>query len=74
MLKRYVGETKTTSTELPPLADHGEIIMEPEAMIDTRWIQKGSNFVEESLVRPGEKSPKRRCNMGKYSRVARQIP
>ncbi|RVW17875.1 Transposon Ty3-I Gag-Pol polyprotein [Vitis vinifera] len=48
--KRRVGETKVTSTELPPLTNDGEIIMEPEAILDTRWVKKGSSFVEESLV------------------------
>jgi len=24
--------------------------MEPEAILDTRWVRKGSSFVEESLV------------------------
>ena len=50
LLKRRVGETKVTSTELPPLTNDGEIIMEPEAILDTRWVKKGSSFVEESLV------------------------
>ena len=50
LLKRQVGETKATSTELPPLTDDGEIIMEPEAILDTRWVKKGSSFVDESLV------------------------
>ncbi|KAL6334625.1 hypothetical protein AAG906_019480 [Vitis piasezkii] len=45
-----VGETKATSTKLPPLTNDGEIIMEPEAILDTRWVKKGSSFVEESLV------------------------
>ncbi|RVW29341.1 hypothetical protein CK203_109106 [Vitis vinifera] len=45
-----VGETKATSTELPPLTDDGEIIMEPEAILNTRWVKKGSSFVEEIFV------------------------
>ncbi|KAL6330786.1 hypothetical protein AAG906_009214 [Vitis piasezkii] len=44
-------ETKATITELPSLTDDGEIIMEPEAILNTRWVKKGSSFVEESLVR-----------------------
>lgn len=46
----HTGETKTTSTELRPLIDDGEIIRVLEAIMDTRWILQGSNFVEESLV------------------------
>ncbi|KAL6332953.1 hypothetical protein AAG906_019964 [Vitis piasezkii] len=48
---KQVGETKATSTELPPLTDDGEIIMEPEAILNTRWVKKGSSFVEEILLR-----------------------
>ncbi|KAA8537164.1 hypothetical protein F0562_029610 [Nyssa sinensis] len=50
MLKKKVGETIATSIYLPPIADDGEIIMEPEAILDTRWVWKGSSFIEESLV------------------------
>ena len=49
LLKRQVGETKATNT-LPPLTNDGEIIMEPEAILDTRWVNKGSSFVEEIFV------------------------
>ena len=50
LLKRQVWETKATSSELPSLTDDGEIIMEPEAILNTRWVKKESSFVEESLV------------------------
>lgn len=50
MLKRQVGEIDTTSIELPPIANDGEIIMEPKVILDTRWVKKGSNFLEENLV------------------------
>ncbi|KAA8546866.1 hypothetical protein F0562_003295 [Nyssa sinensis] len=50
MLKKKVGETNATSTDLPPIADDGDVIMEPEAILDTRWVRKGSSFIEESLV------------------------
>jgi hypothetical protein len=29
----------------------GEMPIEPEAILDTRWIKKGSRFVEEILVK-----------------------
>ena len=50
LFKRQVGEPNTSSTELPPINDDGEIVMEPEAILDTRWVRKGSSFVEENLV------------------------
>lgn len=51
LLKKHVGKTTMASNELPPIADDGEIIMEPEAILDTRWVKKSSNFVEEILVK-----------------------
>ena len=37
--------------ELPPIAEDGDLIMEPEVILDTRWVKKGSKFIEESLVK-----------------------
>ncbi|KAH7575759.1 hypothetical protein JRO89_XS02G0210500 [Xanthoceras sorbifolium] len=50
LLKKYIGDNNISSTELPPIADDGEIIVEPEAILDTRWVKKGKNIIEESLV------------------------
>ncbi|GKC04118.1 transposon ty3-I gag-pol polyprotein [Tanacetum coccineum] len=50
MLKRKVGDATVTSAELPSVAEDGEISVVPEALLDTRWVKKGSKFVEESLV------------------------
>jgi len=50
LLKRQVGESNTSSSELPPINDDDEIVLEPEAILDTRWVRKGSSFIEESLV------------------------
>ncbi|XP_044465435.1 uncharacterized protein LOC123195686 [Mangifera indica] len=36
MLKQQVGDTNATSTELLPIADDSEIIMEPKAILDIR--------------------------------------
>ncbi|KAL5779345.1 hypothetical protein ACOSQ2_010082 [Xanthoceras sorbifolium] len=49
-LKKYVGDNNISSTELPPIADDGEIIVELKAILDTRWVKKGKNIIEESLV------------------------
>ena len=51
LLKKKLGDTIAPSLELPPTADDGDVIMEPEAILDTRWVKKGSKFIEESLVK-----------------------
>ncbi|GKC43098.1 hypothetical protein Tco_1060820 [Tanacetum coccineum] len=50
MLKRKVGEATVTGAQLLPVAEDGEISVVLEALLDTRWVKKGSKFVEESLV------------------------
>lgn len=52
LLEKKLGETIATSAELPPMAEDGDLIMEQQKQIlDTRWIKKGSKFVEESLIK-----------------------
>ncbi|KAH7543973.1 hypothetical protein JRO89_XS15G0075400 [Xanthoceras sorbifolium] len=43
-------ELSKTTIDLPLIADDGEIVVEPEAILDTRWVKKGSRFVKESIV------------------------
>ncbi|KAL3564871.1 hypothetical protein D5086_032917 [Populus alba] len=50
LLKKKVGEQITTHTDLPPVSDDGELLLEPESILDTRWVKRGSKFIEESLV------------------------
>ncbi|KAK6918013.1 Chromo domain [Dillenia turbinata] len=45
------GDTNVINSELPPLVDEGAIIVEPETILDTRWVKKGSSFVEKKLVK-----------------------
>jgi hypothetical protein len=45
-----MGEQITAHTDLPPVADDEELLMEPECILDTRWVKRGSKFIEESLV------------------------
>ena len=33
------------------MTDAGDIILEPEIILDTRWVKHGSKFIEESLVK-----------------------
>lgn len=52
LLKKKVGSSITPIVELPPTAtDDEDILIQPETILDTRWIKKGSQFVEESLVK-----------------------
>ncbi|KAK6911287.1 hypothetical protein RJ641_023380 [Dillenia turbinata] len=36
--------------ELPPVATDGDIVVEPEAILDARWIKRGTRLVQESLI------------------------
>lgn len=51
LLKKKLGETIATSTELPPMAEDSDLIMEAEANIGHPLDKKGSKFVEESLIK-----------------------
>ena len=51
LLKNKVGDSITPSSDLPPMANNGELLLEPEAILDSRWFTKGSKFVEESLIK-----------------------
>ncbi len=53
LLKRYEYQGKNTEAlhaEVPPFTNEGVIILEPLAILDTRWIKHGAQLVEESLV------------------------
>ncbi|KAL6342714.1 hypothetical protein AAG906_013120 [Vitis piasezkii] len=50
LLKPYNGTPVVTPLDLPPLADNGIITLEPQQILDTRWIKRGDTFMEESLV------------------------
>eukprot|EP00261_Vitis_vinifera_P023282 XP_010655166.1 PREDICTED: uncharacterized protein LOC104880390 [Vitis vinifera] len=50
LLKPYNGNPVVTPLDLPPLADNGVITLEPQQILDTRWIKRGDTFMEESLV------------------------
>ena len=51
LLKTFIGEHTLSFTELPPLTDEEVIVLEPQHILDTRWIKKGKNFEKEHLVR-----------------------
>ena len=39
------------SSELPPLSDERTLVIELEAILDTRWVKCEAKFSEESLVK-----------------------
>ncbi|RVW93070.1 Transposon Tf2-11 polyprotein [Vitis vinifera] len=51
LLKKKLGEPNNTTVELPLTDDEGEIVLELEGILDTRWVKKGSRIFEESLVK-----------------------
>ena len=51
LLKKVVGEVPHNSSELPPIDDDGVIILEPDSIVDTRWLKREGKFIEQSLVR-----------------------
>ena len=51
MLNKQVGEDQISSFVLPPISDDGDFILEPEAILDSRWVKRGSKIMEESLVK-----------------------
>jgi hypothetical protein len=49
LLKKYVGDNKEVSLELP-VADDGAVLLKPTRIIDTRWVKQGKRFIMEHLV------------------------
>eukprot|EP00253_Pinus_taeda_P032475 PITA_32475 len=50
-LKKALGQQVTVTDELPPMDDEGHLVLQPEAIIDTRERQLRSRMVREFLVR-----------------------
>ena len=51
LLKKAMGESTTATVELPPIDDEGVIMLQPESIVDTRWLKRGGKLIEQSLVR-----------------------
>jgi len=49
LLKKAIGDF-SSSTDLPSIDDEGLIVMEPLAILDTRWLRRGGKVVEQQLV------------------------
>ena len=50
-LKKALGQQVSATEELPPTDDEGHLVLQPEAIIDTRERQLRSSTVREYLVR-----------------------
>lgn len=50
LLKKFVGDRVVPSQDLPPVTDEGVILLEPQQILNTRWVKRGNKFEEESLV------------------------
>ena len=51
LLKKAVGDFLSNSVDLPPVDDEGSVIMDPEAILDTRWVKREGKVIEQNLVR-----------------------
>jgi len=50
-LKKALGQYVTVTDELPPMDDEGNLVLQPEAIIDTRERQLWNRTIREFLVR-----------------------
>jgi hypothetical protein len=50
-LKKALGQQVTTSTDLPPLDEEGQLVLTPEKIIDVRERRLRSRVIREYLVR-----------------------
>ena len=50
LLKNFAGELAEPSQELPPVNEEGAVILEPQHILDTRWVKRGNKFEEENLI------------------------
>lgn len=50
LLKKILGDMVEASKELPPVTDEGAAKLEPQKILDTRWVKRGHKFEEEILI------------------------
>eukprot|EP00253_Pinus_taeda_P021881 PITA_21881 len=50
-LKKVLGQHVTAATDLPPLDDEGHLVLEPEAILESKERKLRSRTIEEFLVR-----------------------
>ncbi|KAH9680798.1 hypothetical protein KPL71_026691 [Citrus sinensis] len=50
LFKKVVGDLPKSSTDLPPIDDEGILELEPDSVVDTRWLKRGGSIIEQSLI------------------------
>ena len=53
LLKRYQDDgenVEKSQAELPPFTDEGVVLLEPQTILDYRWVKQGPQLIEEGLV------------------------
>lgn len=50
MLKKKIGNSPSWPDALPAMTDEGDLILQPDAILDARWAKHGSRIIEENLV------------------------
>lgn len=50
----HITKTKNTvivpTAEFPPFTNEGEVILEPQKILNTRWVKQGAKLLEEKMV------------------------
>ena len=50
LLKKHAGTKPGVTIDLPTVTEEGAVVLEPERIINTRWVKQSRKFIEESLV------------------------
>ena len=50
-LEEICWDPPQVNLKLPPITDEGIASVQPEKILDTRWIKQGEKFIEECLVK-----------------------
>ena len=45
LLKKKISDARVSCSHFPPLNNDGDVVLEPEEIIDTRWVKKGGKFI-----------------------------
>ncbi|CAL1396383.1 unnamed protein product [Linum trigynum] len=51
LLKPYRGTPPEVPAAVPPVSDDGDVMVEPEQILDYRWVHRSGKMIEEGLVR-----------------------
>ena len=60
LLRKKLGDGSVIRSEFPPLSNEGTLVIEPEAILDTRWVKRRAKFSQVAYVSYG------RCYVGEY--------